>query len=91
MKKILAVLESDGLQPDLWEAMKSEYDLTFCTSAEDASVLMQKEYDGMILALFLRGTDGLTLLESSQAYAPPVMLVLTSLLSTYIQIGRAHV
>lgn len=80
MRKILVVIESAALLPKLSE----EYSITFCHSAEEASELLKQTFDGMILNLFLPGTDGLTLLEQMQGRLPPVVLVLTRLFTPYI-------
>lgn len=80
MRKILAVVASDAYLP----ALKEDYNITFCHSAEEAAELLHQEYDGMILDLFLPGTDGLTLLEQANNHIPPVVLVLTRLLTPYI-------
>ena len=80
MRRILAVIESKTLLSKLNE----DYEITFCYSAEAATESLHQEYDGMILDLFLPGTDGLTLLEQIQDRIPPVVLILTKLLTPYI-------
>lgn len=84
MRKILVIMESASLYPSLLGTLNEEYDITLCCNAEDAAQLLHHEYDGLILDLFLPGTDGLTLLERTQEYLPPVILVLTKLISPYI-------
>ena len=80
MRKILIVTASDELLTMLAE----DYEITLCRNAQDAIKLLHQEFNGLILDLFLPGTDGLTLLEQAQAHLPPVVLVLTRLLSPYI-------
>lgn len=80
MRKILIVIEKDTLLPRLG----ANYDITICHCAEDAAALLQQKFDGMILDLFLPGKDGLTFLEQSQEYLPPVVLMVTRLISPYI-------
>lgn len=80
MRRILAVVESEVLLSKL----KNDYEIIFCRSVEDAAKQPLQEYDGLILELFLPGTDGLTLLEQAQDRIPPVVLVLTRLLTPYI-------
>ena len=84
MRKILVIMESASLYPSLLNTLNGEYEMTLCCSAEEAMQLLQHEYDGMIVDLFLSETDGLTLLENTQEYLPPVILVLTKLISPYI-------
>lgn len=80
MRKLLIIIESPSLLPEL----KSDYDITWCHCAQEASCLLHQHFDGMILDLFLPGTDGLTLLKNLQDVLPPVVLVLTHFLSPYI-------
>lgn len=80
MYKILAVIASEDLLPNL----KEEYEITFCHCAEDAAKHLRQKYDGLILDLFLPGTDGLTFLEQAQDCMPSVVLILTRLLTPYI-------
>lgn len=84
MRKILVIMESASLYPSLLNTLNGEYDITLCCNAEDAVQLLHRDYDGLILDLFLPGMDGLTLLENTQEYMPPVVLVLTKLISPYI-------
>lgn len=84
MRKILAVTGSEDLRDILYRTMRNEFDLTICGSALDCMNLLQEDFDGMILDLFLPETDGLTLLERMADRRPPVILVLTRLYSDYI-------
>ncbi len=84
MRKILIVIECDSLQTALWEIMKDEYDITLCSNAQEAATLLRQDFDGMIMDLFLPGTDGLTFLENTQTFMPPVILALTRVYSDYI-------
>jgi len=80
MYRILVVIGSAALMPEL----SDDYNITFCQTAEEAAAHLKQDYDGMILDLFLPGTDGLTFLEEMQHHLPPVVLVLTRLLTPYI-------
>lgn len=80
MHKILLVTASS----DLLTVLEPDYKVTLCCTAEAALELLHQEFDGLILDLFLPGTDGLTLLEQAQNHLPPVVLILTRLLTEYI-------
>lgn len=80
MRKLLVVFPPDAPLPPL----TGEYEIQRCHSAQEAARLLQQEFDGLILDLFLPGTDGLTLLETMQDQLPPVVLILTRILTDYI-------
>ena len=85
MKKILIVGQADILPepPDM-------YAVTRCSRAEEAAALLPQGFDGMILELFLPGTDGLALLESAADVLPPVILALSRFLSPYVLLAAAE-
>lgn len=84
MRKILIIMESCILGQTLADSLSQNYELTLCTDSEEAAHLLQQKYDGLILDPFLPGTDGLTLLEEAEK-RPPVILMLTRLITPYIQ------
>ncbi len=81
MRTVLVVTDSDCLEPILRKYLSRDYSLTFCRTAEEALFLLPQGFDGLILDLFLPGTDGLTLLRQIRGDGPPVILVLTRLVS----------
>lgn len=85
MQKVLIVIESEELRLALAAILKTEYELLVCAGAEEAQQLLSQKPDGMILDLHLQETDGLTFLENTKGCHPPVILVLTKLLSDYIE------
>lgn len=80
MRKILALLESAALLPDL----DGSFEITFCRTGVEAGRLLQQGFDGMILSLYLPGTDGIAFLEQNQMYLPPVVLVICPMPTPYI-------
>lgn len=80
MYRILALISTPALLP----TQKDGYEITLCQDAETEAGLLMQKYDGLILNLFLPGRDGLTLLEQMHDQLPPVVLVLTRLLTPYI-------
>ena len=80
MHKILVITSPDVHLPVLSETNS----LTFCHSAQEAAECLTPEFDGLVLDLFLPGTDGLTLLEQVRDRLPPVVLVLTRLITPYV-------
>ena len=80
MRRLLVVVPPDAPLP----ALSGDYEIQVCHTAQEAAQLFCQDFDGMILDLFLPGTDGLALLERMQEHLPPVVLILTKLLTDYI-------
>lgn len=80
MRRILIVMDSEIILP----LPETDYELTQCRNARQAAELLSQPFDGLILDLFLPGTDGLTFLEDAKEHLPPVVLILTRLLTSYI-------
>ena len=80
MRKLLVVCPPDALPP----IPAGDYEVLVCHNAREAAQLLHREFDGLVLDLFLPGTDGLTLLETMQEQLPPVVLVLTRYFTDYI-------
>lgn len=85
MKKILIVGQSDIL-PEL----PDHYTVTRCSRAEKAEALLSQGFDGMVLELFLPGSDGLALLEACADFLPPVVLALSRLITPYVLLAAAE-
>ena len=83
MKKVLMILESGVMEKLLKEALAS-YDVRTCSAAELADTLAQFHPDALILDLFLSRTNGFAVLEQCRDGLPPVVLVLSPLISSYI-------
>lgn len=84
MQKILVVAVSSDLVSLLTQSLSCDYALTFCHSDKEARHIPLQDYDALILDLFLPGADGLALLEDLRDTLPPVVLVLSSMVSPYI-------
>lgn len=80
MRRLLIIMESSALLPDL----AGRYDVTWCRPDEEADTLLQQDFDGLVLDLFLPDTDGLSLLQALQHRLPPVVLALTAFYSPYV-------
>lgn len=80
MRKILVVTPPNTYTLNL----PGDYEVTYCHNSLDAADLLHENFAGLILDLFLPGTDGLTLLEQTQDRLPPVVLILTRFLSPYV-------
>ena len=80
MRKLLVIIESPALLPEL----PGDYDVTWCPHADRAASLLGADFDGLILDLFLPGTDGLSLLQSLRDRLPPVILAVTAFYSAYV-------
>lgn len=80
MRKLLIVAAPDAALP----RFSGDYDIHICHTAREAAQLLPGDFDGMILDLFLPGADGLALLEAAQDHLPPVVLILTRILTDYI-------
>ena len=84
MKRILLAISSVDMGRTLQELLRDRYTVTLCTGTMLPAELTKTQYDGLILDLFLPGTDGLSLLERFSGMLPPVILVLTRFYSPYI-------
>lgn len=80
MRRLLIITDTPGLLPDL----SDRYDITWCRCAGDGADLLQQDFDGLVLDLFLPDTDGLSLLQSLRHRLPPVILALTAFYSPYV-------
>ena len=66
--------------PDL----TNRYAVTWCHHVSQAAALLQQDFDGLVLDLFLPDTDGLSLLQALNDRLPPVVLALTAFYSPYV-------
>lgn len=84
MKRILLAMSSEDMGRTLQELLQDRYAVTLCKGPALSAELTKTQYDGLILDLFLPGTDGLSLLERFSGALPPVVLALTQFYSRYI-------
>lgn len=89
MRRILLVVESEELQSALEYALKLDYHVYTCSPAEVRGELLCRQYDGLILDLYLQDTDGLTILDQLHDCRPPVIMMLTPFISPYISHAAA--
>lgn len=84
MEKVLLILESDITEKLLREALPG-CEVVGCHADRAVDILAQLRPDALVLDLFLPGTDGLTILESCREVLPPVVLVISPMVTEYIQ------
>lgn len=84
MKRILLAIASEDMGRTLQELLQKRYSITLCAGPELPAELAKNQYDGLILDLFLPGSDGLSFLERFSGVLPPVILALTQFYSQYI-------
>lgn len=84
MRKVLLILASEDFRSALQTALQHDYEVSTCSNAEDGIELLRQKPDALVIDLLLPGMDGLSFLESQQDLRPPVTLVLTPLIDSYI-------
>lgn len=84
MYKVLLILGSEDFRISLCDALQDAYDVTVCDSCQAREEMLHRQYDVLILDLFLPGIDGLTILKQVQDCRPPIVLMLTKFISPYI-------
>lgn len=80
MAQILVLLTSETEAMAIEEALHGDFDVTLCSDPIEAAKNLQRDYDAMILDLFLPGDDGLTFLAQSRNHGPSVIILLTQLI-----------
>ena len=84
MRKVLIVMEQDGLRDLLLSDLQKDCEVMVCSDAVDGAELLRYQPDVLILDLFLPGVNGLTLLRENRAQLPRVIIALSILLSPKI-------
>ena len=84
MEKVLLILESEDMQRPLRNILSEYYEVCCCAPVKIRAALAQFRPDALILDLFLPGPSGFALLESCHDLRPPVVLLLSRLVSPYI-------
>ena len=74
MKKILLVMASEDIAMILQDALQPDYHVTICNITQGQP---DQEYDGIIMDLFLPGTDGITFLRQYSGPFPSTVLALS--------------
>ncbi len=70
-KRILIVEDELGYQELLGAILKNDFELLFCTSAEDALMTIEKDpYDLILCDINLHGMTGFELIEHTKAPGP---------------------
>lgn len=80
MAQILVLLTSETEAMAMKEALQREFDVTLCSDPVEAAVNLRRDFDAMILDLFLPGDDGLTFLAQNRNHCPSVIILLTQLI-----------
>ena len=80
MAQILVLLTSETEAMAVEEILQGDFDVTLCSDPIEAAMNLQRDYDAMILDLFLPGDDGLTFLAKSRNQRPFVIILLTQLI-----------
>lgn len=84
MKRILILLASETERVALSDVLKEDYNVTLCGNQSEAAMCLQQDYDAVILDLFLPEIDGLTFLLDHQSCCPPVIILMTQLISSKV-------
>lgn len=84
MLTVLLVLESEDFRLALVDALQRDYHVISCGGPETGMGLLKQRPDILVLDLMLPGMDGLTFLENTREFHPPVILALTPQISPYI-------
>lgn len=77
MKKVLLVLASEDIADILQDALQTDCHVTICDIAHGDQKQLEQEYDGIIMDLFLPGTDGITFLRQYSGPFPSTVLALS--------------
>lgn len=80
MEQILVLLTSETEAMAIEEILQVDFDVTLCSDPIEAAMNLQRDYDAMILDLFLPGDDGLTFLAQNRNQCPSVIILLSQLI-----------
>ena len=81
MRKVLIIMEQDCLRDALQKELQQDFEVSVCGNAEDGAALLKDRPDILVTDLFLPGTNGLTFLIENKPYLPPIVVVLSALIS----------
>lgn len=80
MAQILVLLTSETEAMAVEEILQGDFDVTLCSDPIEAAMNLQRDYDAIILDLFLPDADGLSILKQNRNICPAVIILLTQLL-----------
>lgn len=80
MAQILVLLTSETEAMAIEEILQGDFDVTLCSDPIEAAMNLQRDYDAIILDLFLPDADGLSILKQNRNICPAVIILLTQLL-----------
>ena len=80
MAQIFVLLTSETEAMAIEEILQGDFDVTLCSNPIEAAMNLQRDYDAIILDLFLPSVDGLSILKQNRNHCPAVIILLTPLL-----------
>lgn len=80
MEQILVLLTSETEAIAIEEILQEDFDVTLCSDPIEAAMNLKRDYDAIILDLFLPEVDGLSILKQNRNHCPDVIMLLTQLL-----------
>lgn len=83
MHRVLLVLDSEDLSAVLYKELSAYFEVRICDAATAADSIDHYQPEGLIMDLFLPGTDGFQILQKTN-YSIPSIILLTVLVSTDI-------
>lgn len=84
MKKLLIVMEENCLRSALEKQLAHSFQVFVCDDAHSGAEGLRERPDALILDLFLPGMDGITFLNQNREKLPPVILALSSFISSFV-------
>lgn len=84
MRKVLFVMEPNGLRDALLTEVQKDCEVMVCGTAAEGAALLQHGPDALVLDLFLPGTNGIVFLQRNRSKIPPTVIALTTFLSCTI-------
>lgn len=85
MQSVLIVEPSETLRLELERALKKQYQVYSCANGPDGQTLLKcHSPNGLIINLFLPGTDGLSFLEAMEEPRPQAIITLSSVYPPYV-------
>lgn len=84
MLHLLVITDTEPMLRPLGDLLSPAFNLTLCSPAS-AGTLLRSNPQGLIIDLPFSGIDGLTFLEEIRPFLPPVILVLTNVITPYLE------
>ena len=84
MDRILILLDSEQERRMLGKALEGDFRITLCDTIPEVSDYLGQDYHALILDLLLPGTDGFSVLTENRNTLPPVVILLTYLITPEI-------